>query len=199
MMIKNDIVRRRLLAYIIDVFIVSFIVGIILVGRDTRVDEARSRDLMKLIDDYSNETIDTDEYLNKYSNIIYETNQDNFNDNLVYFVIGVGYFLIFQFLNGGCSIGKKLMKIRIVSNDKKDIKFWQLLIRVCLINEILPMLLLLIFTKILSGYSFLIGYGSVSILRNLIVIICGLTLLLSKSHISFHDRLSNSQVIEDGK
>ena len=61
------------------------------------------------------------------------------------------------------------------------------------------MLLLLIITKILSGYSFLIGYGLISILKNMVVIICGLTLLLSKNHISLHDKLSNSQVIEDVK
>lgn len=194
---KNNIVGRRMLAYIIDIFIVSLLVGLIFFNHNTRVDESRSRDLMKIIDDYSNEVISTEEYLNKYIDIIYQENQDNFDENIIYFVVSVGYFLIFQFLNGGVSIGKKLMKIRIVANDKKEVKIWQLLVRVCLINEILPMMLLLIITKILTGYSFLIGYGIVSFMRSLIIIICGLTLLVSKKHIAFHDRLSNSHVIID--
>ena len=196
---KNNIVRRRLLAYIIDIFIVGLIVSIIMVNHNTSINESRSRELMKIIDDYSNEVISTEEYLNKYSDIVYKTNQDSFDENLMYLVVSVGYFLIFQYLNGGASIGKKMMKIKIVGKKKKEIKFYQLLIRVSLINEILSMLLLLIFTKVLSGYGFLIGYGIVSVLKNIVVIVCGITLLIDKKHIAFHDKLSCSQVIEDGE
>ena len=196
---KDSIVIRRMVAYIIDAFIISIIVGIILVGHDTRVDDSRSRDLMDIIDDYSEEKISTEEYLDKYTDVIYETNQDNFDENLIYFVISIGYFFVFQFLNGGATIGKRFMKIRIVDNNKKEVKFWQLLVRVSLINELFPMLLLLIITKVLTGYSFLLGYGIVSIIRSVVVVICVLTLIFSKKHISLHDRLSKSEVIIDGE
>lgn len=196
-MIERNIVRKRLIAFIIDIFIMSMIVSLVLIGHDTRVDNKRQKELTKIINDYSSEKIDTKQYIEKYSNIIYETNQDNFDENLIYLIISVGYFLIFQYLNGGATIGKRIMKIRVVSKNKKDIKFLQLLIRVSLINEILPMVLLLFVTKLSHGVIFFIEYGIINLFENLVVIGCGLTLIFSKNNISLHDKLSNSVVVSD--
>ena len=194
---NNKIVLKRLIAFFIDMLIVGMIVSIILMGNDTRVNNKREREMVKLINDFASEKINTDDYLVKYSNIIYDINQDNFSENLIYLIVSIGYFLVFQYLNKGSSIGKRLMKIRIVSNDKKDISIWQLFVRVCLVNEILPMMILLILVKSLRGINFFMGYGVVSMLENIIIIICGLTLIFNKNNIALHDKISNSQVISD--
>ena len=89
------------------------------------------------------------------------------------------------------------MKIRIVNSSKGRVSFWQLLIRVSLVNEILAMIILLIIGKMSSGIAFLVGYGSVNLLRNLIVIVCGLTMLFNKNNVALHDKISNSKVIID--
>ena len=194
---NNKIVLKRLIAFFIDMLIVGMIVSIILMGNDTRVNNKREREMVKLINDFASEKINADDYLAKYSNIIYDINQDNFSENLIYLIVSIGYFLVFQYLNKGSSIGKRLMKIRIVSNDKKDISIWQLFVRVCLVNEILPMMILLILVKSLRGINFFMGYGVVSMLENIIIIICGLTSIFNKNNIALHDKISNSQVISD--
>lgn len=196
-MVKKVIVRKRIFAFLIDMFIVSFIVSLIFIGKDTRVYDKRNREMMKVINDFSSEKITTEEYLNKYSEIIYLNSQDNFNENLVYLIVSLGYFLIFQYLNGGASIGKSLMKIRIVNRDKKEVKFWQLLVRVGLVNEVFPMILMLIIVKIISGFNFMISYGVVGFLENLILIACVVSLLIRKDGNAIHDILSGSKVIID--
>ena len=196
-MMKKVIVRKRIFAFLIDMFIVSFIVSLIFIGKDTRVSDKRNREMMKVINDFSSEKITTEEYLNKYSEIIYLNSQDNFNENLVYLIVSLGYFLIFQYLNGGASIGKSLMKIRIVNRDKKEVKFWQLLVRVGLVNEVFPMILMLIIVKITSGFNFMISYGVVGFLENLILIACVVSLLIRKDGNAIHDILSGSKVIID--
>ena len=196
-MMKKVIVRKRIFAFLIDMFIVSFIVSLIFIGKDTRVSDKRNREMMKVINDFSSEKITTEEYLNKYSEIIYLNSQDNFNENLVYLIVSLGYFLIFQYLNGGASIGKSLMKIRIVNRDKKEVKFWQLLVRVGLVNEVFPMILMLIIVKIISGFNFMISYGVVGFLENLILIACVVSLLIRKDGNAIHDILSGSKVIID--
>ena len=194
---NNNIVFRRILAFMIDMFIVGLISSIILSGRDNRVNDKQSKELIKTMNDFTSEKITNEEYIDKYSSIIYEINQDNFDENLIYLIISVGYFLVFQYLNKGSSIGKKLMKIKIVSNKKKDVSLCQLLIRVCLINEVLPMIILLLLVKLSGGISFFMGYGMVSLIENIIIIICGLTLIFNKNNIALHDKISNSQVIYD--
>ena len=199
MILSNSIVIRRITAYVIDIFIVSVIVGLILSNSGMRVNNYDDDKIDKLINDYASEKINTEEYINKYSDILYDINQESFNDNIVYLVVSIGYFLIFQFLNGGASIGKRIMNIRIVNRKKKNVSFWQLLIRVGLVNQIFSMLLLVIITKMLVGSSFLIGYGVVSMIRSLIIIMCIITLVFGKNNVSLHDKLSKSQVIIDGK
>ena len=194
---NNNIVFRRILAFMIDMFIVGLISSIILSGHDNRVSNNQSKELIKIMNDFTDEKITNEEYIDKYSSIIYEINQDNFDENLIYLIVSVGYFLVFQYLNKGATIGKRLMKIRIVSKNKKDVSLWQLLIRVCLINEVLPMIILLLLVKLSRGISFFMGYGMVSLIENIIIIICGLTLIFNKNNIALHDKISNSQVIYD--
>ena len=193
---KKNLVRKRLIAFIIDIFIVGMIASVIFMGNN-KTDDNVSKELTNLISDYSSEKITTKEYMSKYSDIIYETTETNFNQDLVYLVISVGYFLIFQYLNDGASIGKKIMKIRIVNKNREKISFWQLLIRVCLVNEVLAMTIMLLLVKISSGTTFLIGYGLVNLFRNIIVIICGLSMIIDKKNMALHDKISNSYVIMD--
>ena len=194
---NNNIVFRRILAFMIDMFVVGLISSIILSGHDNRVSNNQSKELIKIMNDFTDEKITNEEYIDKYSSIIYEINQDNFDENLIYLIVSVGYFLVFQYLNKGATIGKRLMKIRIVSKNKKDVSLCQLLIRVCLINEVLPMIILLLLVKLSGGISFFMGYGMVSLIENIIIIICGLTLIFNKNNIALHDKISNSQVIYD--
>ncbi|MEE3343662.1 MAG: RDD family protein [Bacilli bacterium] len=192
---KDDIVRRRLLAFLIDVFIVSLFVSMIVGSTNDRSDDKNMNRLNEVINDYSNEKINSKEYFDEYGKILYDINQDSFNENIIYFVVSLGYFLIFQYLNNGSTIGKKIMRIRIVNKNKKKVSFLQLLVRVSLVNQLLSMFLLLIFTKYLTGMSFLIGYGIANVVENGIVIVCGMTLVFSKDKIALHDKITNSQVI----
>ncbi len=193
----NSLRLKRAIAFVIDILIVSLIVSLIITNKNANINEQRSRELMKVINDYSNEKITMDEYLKKYSDILYEVNEDNYNDNIVYLIVNIAYFLIFQFLNKGATIGKKIMKIRIVNRDKKDISLWQLLIRVSLVNELLAMILLLIIVKLFSGVPFLLLYGLVSLIRNVIVIVCGVMIFVRKDNMGLHDIISCSQVVID--
>ena len=109
----------------------------------------------------------------------------------------MGYFLIFQCLNKGATIGKKFMKIRIVNNDNTDITFLQMFIRTSIINEILPMIMIFVLVFLTSGISFFIGYSLISFIENIFVIICIFMILCRKDNLALHDIMSRSMVIEE--
>ena len=120
-------------------------------------DEANS-----LMNDYVSGDISSKEYLSNYMDITYDMNRASLDSNLVYLAICIGYFLIFQYLNRGATIGKSLMRIRVVSSDGSDIGFIQMFIRTSIINEILPMIMLIILVFVSMGVSFFIFYSLIS-------------------------------------
>ena len=146
---------KRFMAQFIDMFIMGLIIGIITMGFSTSRIEKLDEELIDLMDSYTSGEITSDKYIDDYIDIMYDINKASFNNNLVYLVVCVGYFLIFQFLNKGATIGKKIMRIRVVSNDGVDASFVQMFIRTSIINEIIPisMLLILIFTLIVHDIS----------------------------------------------
>ena len=188
---------KRAVAQIIDMFIVSIIISIISMSFSTSRIEKLNDEVNNLMNDYVSGDIDSKDYITKYIDITYDINKASINTNLVYLVVCIGYFLIFQYLNKGATIGKKFMKIRIVSNDNKDITFLQMFIRTSIINEILPMIMIFVLIFLTSGISFFIGYSLISFIENIFVIICIFMILCRKDNLALHDIMSRSMVIEE--
>lgn len=188
---------KRAVAQIIDMFIVSIIISIISMSFSTSRIEKLNDEVNNLMNDYVSGDIDSKEYITKYIDITYDINKASINTNLVYLVVCIGYFLIFQYLNKGATIGKKFMKIRIVNNDNTDITFLQMFIRTSIINEILPMIMIFVLIFLTSGISFFIGYSLISFIENIFVIICIFMILCRKDNLALHDIMSRSMVIEE--
>lgn len=188
---------KRAVAQIIDMFIVSIIISIISMSFSTSRIEKLNDEVNNLMNDYVSGDIDSKEYITKYIDITYDINKASINTNLVYLVVCIGYFLIFQYLNKGATIGKKFMKIRIVNNDNTDITFLQMFIRTSIINEILPMIMIFVLVFLTSGISFFIGYSLISFIENIFVIICIFMILCRKDNLALHDIMSRSMVIEE--
>jgi uncharacterized RDD family membrane protein YckC len=61
--------------------------------------------------------------------------------NAINTLLIIVYFIVFQYLNKGQTIGKKLLKIKLVNEDKKEISLKQILIRGIMIYSILSSLI----------------------------------------------------------
>ena len=188
---------KRCMAQIIDMFIIGVIIGIITMGFNTSKMGKLDEELINLMDSYTSGDITTDKYIDDYTDIMYDINKASFNNNLVYLVICVGYFLIFQFLNKGATIGKKIMNIRVVSNDVVDASFLQMFIRTSIINEIIPISMLLILVMVSSGGLFFTFYSVISVIENIFVISCIFMILYRSDKLALHDIMSKSMVIDE--
>lgn len=188
---------KRFMAQLIDMFIIGLIIGIITMGFSTSRIEKLDEELIDLMDSYTSGEITSDKYIDDYIDIMYDINKASFNNNLVYLVVCVGYFLIFQFLNKGATIGKKIMRIRVVSNDGVDASFVQMFIRTSIINEIIPISMLLILVMVSSGGLFFTFYSMISVIENIFVIICIFMILYRSDKLALHDMMSKSMVIDE--
>ena len=188
---------KRFMAQLIDMFIIGLIIGIITMGFSTSRIEKLDEELIDLMNSYTSGEITSDKYIDDYIDIMYDINKASFNNNLVYLVVCVGYFLIFQFLNKGATIGKKIMRIRVVSNDGVDASFVQMFIRTSIINEIIPISMLLILVMVSSGGLFFTFYSMISVIENIFVIICIFMILYRSDKLALHDMMSKSMVIDE--
>ena len=168
---------KRLVAYTIDMFIVGLVISIISYNFDTTRLEKLSDKSIKLMNSFTNGDISSDKYFFEYADILYKVNKANVNSNLLGLVIYVGYFVLFQFFNGGATIGKKLLKIKVVSQGGGEVSLWQMIVRTSIINGIVPLALSLILVFTTKGLVFLTLSSVVGLFENIFVIICVFMLL----------------------
>lgn len=187
---------KRLVAYTIDMFIVGLVISIISYNFDTTRLEKLSDKSIKLMNSFTNGDISSDKYFFEYADILYKVNKANVNSNLLGLVIYVGYFVLFQFFNGGATIGKKLLKIKVVSQGGGEVSLWQMIVRTSIINGIVPLALSLILVFTTKGVVFLTLSSVVGLFENIFVIICVFMLLYKSDCLALHDIMSKSVVIE---
>lgn len=187
---------KRLVAYTIDMFIVGLVISIISYNFDTTRLEKLSDKSIKLMNSFTNGDISSDKYFSEYADILYKVNKANINSNLLSLVIYVGYFVLFQFFNGGATIGKKLLKIKVVSQGGGEVSLWQMIVRTSIINGIVPLALSLILIFTTNGLVFLTLSSIVGLFENIFVIICVFMLLYKSNCLALHDIMSKSVVIE---
>lgn len=189
--------KERLFAYVIDTFIVAIIISIISVGFSTTRIEKLNDEASELSTSYIDGEISSEECIGEYVDIYYDLANASVVSNVVYLVVCVGYFVCFQYLNGGASIGKKLMRIRVVSNNKGDVSFLQMVIRTSIVNEIIPMLLMILLVFVSNGFTFFACYSIIGFAYNLFVITCVVMILCRKDMLALHDVMSRSMVIRE--
>lgn len=193
---KKASFKKRLLAYLIDVFVVGLIISIISYNFNTTRIDRLNKEAYNLMNKYVNKEISTDKYISNYASITYDMASESVVSTTLYLVVCIGYFLIFQYLNDGQSIGKKLVGVKIVSNDKKRVSFLQMFIRTSIVNDIVNNIMILILVNMTSNMNFFIGYGLINVLCNIFVIICVFMIILRKDKLALNDMMSKSLVIE---
>lgn len=192
---KVNIIKLRFFAFCIDYFIIS--VFILLLGFFF-INEEYTKEIndnhTELIEKYSNSEISESDYIKEMSQINYDLDYSNILFNIFKAVILIIYFVIFQFYNGGQTIGKKLMNIKIVSNFDKKLSLDSYFFRSIIIYPILNILLMVTFIMFVSSKEYFYISFALQILQYVLLFVTILMILIKKER-GLHDILVNSKVI----
>ena len=154
---KKATFTNRLAAFLIDFIIISLIGGLITQGLTTKKIEKLNNELQDVITEYTQGEMTMEDYLENTNEISYELEKASLPMNTVYVVLYIGYFIIFQFLNKGQTIGKKLMKIKVITDNKKEPSLMQIIIRTIFVDQIILNLLAIILLMLVSKELFITG------------------------------------------
>ena len=195
----NASLKKRLLAYLIDILIVSVVFSLCTLNYSDVKIESYDNEVSTLTNDFVSGKISSYNYLSGYADIVYDIQYESLYRNIIYLVICVGYFMIFQYLNKGQTVGKKLMGIRVVDKDNDNVSFLQMFIRTCIINEIMYYLMTIILVIFANRIVLLAGYGLLGLVNNLVIIISFIMIVRRNDNRGIHDMLSHTHVVEIGR
>lgn len=183
---------KRLGAYFFDYILISLVFSLITVGFSV---SDSSKKISELTNEVNSGKITYQEYYDQYQELYYESQKDNIVINVLSIILIIAYYIIFQFLNHGQTIGKKLMQIRVVSKENNEVTFKQLLIRSLFIYFIISSLLNVLIVNFVDVVSFNIVVSGISVLEFLFVIISVIFILYSKEKRGLHDLIAGTKVV----
>ena len=152
--------------------------------------------LNTISENFINKTITMKEYFNQYSSIEYLISKEMFLQNLFSLILMIGYFVILPYYYKGQTIGKKMMKIKIVKEDDK-LTINDLALRSLLANGIAMTFIELALIFLIKDTSYFITISILSFVQFLLVITSVFMILYRKDKKALHDIVCKTLVIDE--
>lgn len=186
---------KRLLAYIIDIAILGIVLFLtnIVIPKSNDIRNLNAK-LDILNEQYLNQEISFKEYSNNYSEISYDLDRQNIVYTIVNIVFVIVYFIVLPYFLNGQTLGKKLLKIKVIKQDGK-LNIGSLIIRNLIVNGLAYMLLTLLLLYTLPAYIYFITTGILSIVQLVLVIVITIGIIKNNNNLVMHDRLSHTKVV----
>ena len=186
---------QRLIAFIIDVSIICLIASMIStpfidIDKSNKLTEESTEIMQK----YMNHEISTKDYSIKFMNISYSLARNNGFLSIVTILLEIVYFIVFQIYKNGQTIGKKIMRIRVVA-DNGDLSMNQLIIRSLIANSILLEIITFAFMVFTSKDIYFYSTGIFGLIQYVIILISIFMVMFRKDGCSIHDKIAHTKVI----
>ena len=97
---------------------------------------------------------------------------------------------------GGQTLGKKIMKLKVVSAKDRELNIFNYLIRCAILNGVIVNLLLVIFVNTLDVNSFYMANYIVSNIQSIIEIVIIIMIFMTSDARGLHDYIACTKVIE---
>ncbi len=192
---------KRFGAYFIDYLIVTVIIyGVMLlpfVNPHREEYNTKYNEVVRVNEQFQNNEISSEEFNEALIPIAYDLYRLNSSYVVVSTICFIGYFVIFQYVYKGKTIGKKLFKLKVVSTNEKPLTIANYLVRaLVLYNILIPIIeLIIVFTMKQDNYYGL--YQNINLVSYIIMYITLFFMLVRADGRGLHDILANTIVEEE--
>lgn len=193
---KKASFRKRLCAYLIDIFVVSLLASLIVVPFiDAKSVDKLDKNMVEVTEAYLNNEIDEMTFLNESESINYQLAKLTGTLTFVTIIIKMLYFIVFQLYNKGQTLGKSMFGIRVQSNDL-ELTANQMILRTFIIDSIFYSVVGFALMIFASSSAYFYGSLLFEIIQSIIMIICACMVMFRKDKRGLHDIVSRTSVIE---
>ena len=193
---KKPYFLRRIIAYLIDLIIVLLLAGIIstiFVNNDNYKKE--SNKIMELTKSYTEGTITKEEYTKEFDTANYYLTKDSIGVTVINTCIAIIYYVILCYFCGGVTLGKYIMKLRIIGANDKKLNIGHFLLRSLFVNLILSNLASIILVLTLNKDIFIKVYPRVSNTLTIFLLVTLIFTMYREDGRGLHDIIANTKII----
>ncbi|MBQ6134874.1 MAG: RDD family protein [Bacilli bacterium] len=194
---KKALFLQRLVAFILDAILVSTLSSLIATPFvDTDKITRLEKQTREVFEKYKEKDTPVEEFISEYYHVYYQMSRSSGIITLIDIFVAVLYFVVYQTCMNGQTIGKKLMKIRVVP-DSGELSYNQMIFRSFISNSILIDIILFIF--MLFAEKDLFFYVSVIFegLQYIIILLSVFMIMNSKDGCAIHDRIVHTKVLRE--
>ena len=219
------IMIKRFIAYVIDILLVTLIASLLtsntLINKDYKKYMDTYEEYEKVVDKYEEdketleeileyETITEEEYNTKLEELNNSFNEYNIDYNyklikysiistIISILLTLLYFVVIQYYFNGKTLGKRIMNLRVVSNNDKKLNIFNYLFRSLILNSVLINILSIIMVIVLSKNNYLIYNEIIYVINYVIELSIIFMISFTKDNRGLHDYISNTKVIYEGE
>lgn len=195
---ENARFLSRFLAFIIDMFIVIFVASIIsapfMIDKIENINKIDVQ-MEEVIQKYTNQEIDIKTYVSEAASLTYQSAKYQGIQMLILILIEILYFIVYQYYRNGQTIGKKIMKIKLVSQNG-NLSMNQVLMRSLLVDSILLGLIQVLVVSLASdSMSYMVIEGSFEFIIYMFIVISAFMIMFTKERKGLHDYIVKTKVI----
>ena len=196
-MIKKPYIHKRIIAYVVDILIISMLASLVTMVFPKNDDYNTSlNELTSITKKYQNEEITTEEYYALYDDVNYDLTKNSVEMTIVIIAISLLYFVVYNYYNNGVTIGKRLMKIKIVSANDKELTINKYLFRTLIINSSLANIISTILLLSLSKNNYILYNNKLSTIFTVIYVLCFVFSVYRNDGRGLHDLIAGTKVID---
>lgn len=194
---------QRMLAYFIDVIIISVIFSVFSVFIPNNNDKIA--ELNQKLNNAENSMVeslqsgDNNSYkqsLDEVIDIQYEMSRVSVLRDSILFVITFVYFVILQFVLKGKTFGKMIMSIKVIDKKKKEPGLGTILLRTFIVQGLLSSFIAIVTILFMDKKVYTLFNGGISLLTSIFIIVCALMILYRKDKCGLHDMMAGTSVIK---
>lgn len=193
---KKASFRKRLCAYLIDIFVVSLLASLIVVPFiDAESIEKLDKNMTDVTEAYLNNEINEMTYLSESESINYQLAKLTGTLTFATIIIKMLYFIVFQLYNKGQTLGKSMFGICVKSNDEV-LTTNQMILRTFIVDSILYSIIGFALMVFASSSAYFYGNLLFESVQSIIMVICACMVAFRKDKRGLHDIVSHTSVVE---
>ena len=187
---------KRLFAYMVDTIFLSVIINLIAFALPLEGYNKANEEFNDLASQFAAQEITKEEYLESSIEYIYKIQDSGVVLNSMFLVLTIGYFIVFQYLNKGQTLGKKLLKIKVIENGKEP-SIKAMILRTFITNSIFSGFFCILLLFILDKNNYYYGYYAIAMIEMVFVFLTALFILYRKDKLGLNDLIAKTEVIEE--
>ena len=194
---KKALFIQRLAAFILDIFIISSLASLIsypFVDVDSINNLNSSAN--EIVEKYNSGKIDMVTYMNEAKSVTYQLARQQGVISLITIFLSILYFVVYQYYNKGQTIGKKILKIKVVSSDGRKLTTNNYIYRALIINSIFVDMLSFAIVTLGNMDTYFYGTLLCGALKYGLLLTCAFMVMWSKTGMGLHDKIAHTMVVK---